>query len=145
MLSVTWAVNVKGPIYVTRAAVPEMLKQGGGRVINITSISAENGAGSSIVYAASKAALLSITKSLARAFARENVFVNAIAPGLVDTGFVEWPAGTVQKITAASPMGRIPTVEDVANAALFLAVDATGVTAQSIFVDCGLTALGPSS
>ena len=145
LLDRTWAVNVKGPIYVTRAAVPEMLKQGGGRVINITSISAENGAGSSIVYAASKAALLSITKSLARAFARENVFVNAIAPGLVDTGFVEWPAGTVQKITAASPMGRIPTVEDVANAALFLAVDATGVTAQSIFVDCGLTALGPSS
>jgi len=144
LLERTWAINVKGPIYVTRASIPEMLKQGGGRIINVTSVSVDTGAGSSIIYAASKAALATITKSLARAFARDNILVNAIAPGLVDTGFVEWPPNTVQKIASTNPLGRIPTVDDVARAALFLAADVSGVTAQTIYVDCGVTALQPT-
>jgi 3-oxoacyl-[acyl-carrier protein] reductase len=143
VLERTWSVNVKGPLYCARAAIPHLLKAGGGAIINVTSIAAFQGAGSSIIYCASKAALAAITKSLARAFAKDNVRVNAIAPGFVDTGFVDWPKGVLEKNVQVSPMGRIPTVDDIANAALFLAGDATGITAQTIFVDCGVTTLQP--
>ena len=143
ILERTWSVNVKGPLYCTRAAIPHMGKLGGGAIINVTSIAAFQGAGSSVIYCASKAALGAITKSLARAFAKQNIRVNAIAPGFVDTGFVDWPREVLEKNIRVSPMGRIPTVDDVANAALFLACDATGITAQTIFVDCGVTVLQP--
>jgi len=143
ILERTWRTNVKGPIYVTRAAIPHMLKGGGGSIVNTTSVAAFQGAGSSIIYGASKAALGAITKSLARAFGKDNIRVNAIAPGFVDTGFVDWPVGAKEKAVAGSPMGRIPTVDDAANAVLYLACDATGVTAQTILVDCGVTALLP--
>ena len=143
VLERTWQTNVKGPIYVTRAAIPHLLKGGGGSIVNTTSVAAYQGAGSSIIYGASKAALGAITKSLARAFAKDNIRVNAIAPGFVDTQFVDWAPGVKEKQIAVSPMGRIPTPEDAANAVLYLACDATGVTAQTIFIDCGVTALQP--
>jgi len=143
VLERTWAVNVKGPIYCIRATIPHMLKVGGGAIINITSIAAFQGAGSSVIYCASKAALVSITKSVARAYAKDNIRVNSIAPGFVDTGFVDWPGEVREKNIKVSPMGRIPTVEDIANAALFLACDATGITAQTLLVDCGVTVLQP--
>jgi len=143
ILERTWRINVKGPIYVTRAVIPHMLKVGGGSIVNTTSVAAYQGAGSSIIYGASKAALGAITKSLARAFGRDNIRVNAIAPGFVDTSFVDWPAGVKEKSTAGSPMGRIPTVDDAANAVLYLVCDATGVTAHTIVVDCGVTVLQP--
>jgi 3-oxoacyl-[acyl-carrier protein] reductase len=143
VLERTWQTNVKGPLYVTRAAIPHMLKSGGGSIVNTTSVAAYQGAGSSIIYGASKAALGAITKSLARAFAKDNIRVNAIAPGFVDTQFVDWAPGIKEKQVAVSPMGRIPTPDDAANAVLYLACDATGVTAQTIFIDCGVTALQP--
>jgi 3-oxoacyl-[acyl-carrier protein] reductase len=143
VLERTWQTNVKGPIYVTRAAIPYLVKGGGGSIVNTTSVAAYQGAGSSIIYGASKAALGAITKSLARAFAKDNIRVNAIAPGFVDTQFVDWAPGIKEKQIAVSPMGRIPTPEDAANAVLYLACDATGVTAQTIFIDCGVTALQP--
>ncbi|HSB81187.1 MAG TPA: SDR family oxidoreductase [Candidatus Methylomirabilis sp.] len=143
ILERTWAVNTKGPLYLCRAAIPHMLKVGGGAIVNITSIAAFQGAGSSVVYCASKAALGAITKSLARAFAKDNIRVNAIAPGFVDTNFVAWPREAMEKNAKVSPMGRIPTVDDIANTALYLACDATGVTAQTVFVDCGVTVLQP--
>ncbi len=144
ILERTWAVDVKGPLYLARAAIPHMLRQGGGRIVNVTSIAAFQGAGSSVIYCASKAGLSAITKSLARALAKDNILVNAIAPGFVNTGFVDWPPEVLEKNITVSPMGRIPTVDDIANAAMFLACDATGVTAQTIFVDCGVTALQPA-
>jgi NAD(P)-dependent dehydrogenase (short-subunit alcohol dehydrogenase family) len=97
ILERTWRTNVKGPIYITRAAIPHMLKAGGGSIVNVTSVSAFHGQGSSIIYAASKAALGSITKSLARAFGKDNIRVNAVAPGFVDTQFVDWPAGVTEE------------------------------------------------
>jgi 3-oxoacyl-[acyl-carrier protein] reductase len=143
ILERTWAVNVKGPLYVTRAAIPHMLAAGGGSIVNITSVSLYHGASSSIIYAASKAALNTITKSLARAFARDNIRVNAVAPGLLETGFTERPREVFEKSARQSPMGRIPTVDDVANAVFYLAWEATGVTAHTLIVDCGVTSLQP--
>ena len=143
ILERTWAVNVKAPLYVTRAAIPHILAAGGGSVVNITSVAIYHGAASSIIYAASKAALNTITKSLARAFARDNIRVNAVAPGQVETGFTARPREVFEKGARQSPMGRIPTVDDVANAVFYLACEATGVTAHTLMVDCGVTALQP--
>jgi NAD(P)-dependent dehydrogenase (short-subunit alcohol dehydrogenase family) len=143
ILERTWAVNVKGPLYVTRAAIPHMLAAGGGSIVNITSVSLYHGAASSIIYGASKAALNTITKSLARAFARDNIRVNAVAPGQVETGFTPRPREVFEKSARQSPMGRIPTVDDVANAVFYLACEATGVTAYTLIVDCGVTTLQP--
>ena len=144
ILEKTWGINVKGPIYVTRAAIPHLQKAGGGAIVNTTSVAAFQGAGSSIIYGASKAALGAITKSLARAFGKDNIRVNSVAPGFVDTDFVTWPAGVKEKQIAVSPMGRIPNVNDVANAVHYFVCDATGVTAQTILVDCGVTTLLPN-
>lgn len=136
------AVNVKGPFYCVRAAVPYMRQTGGGAVVNITSDSAYDADGSSILYCAAKAALGNLTKAWARSLA-PTIRVNAVAPGFVDTGFVDWDREFIAKVGRLNPLGRLATVEDVANAVLFLAADATHVTAETILVNGGVTALGP--
>jgi 3-oxoacyl-[acyl-carrier protein] reductase len=136
------AVNLKGALYCVRAAAPHMLRSGGGAIVNITSDSAFDGDGSSIIYCAAKAALGNLTKSLARCLA-PSIRVNAVAPGFVDTGFVDWDREFIEKVGRLNPMGRLATVEDVANAVLFLAADATHVTAETILVNGGITVLGP--
>lgn len=144
LLEGVWAVNVKGPLYCVRAAVPYMVKGDRSSIINITSDSAFHGDGSSIIYCAAKAALANMTKSLARALAPA-IQVNAVAPGFVDTGFVKWEPGMKEKAEQRNPMGAITTVEDVAQAVLFLAKDATHITGQTILVDGGETVLGPKA
>jgi|SRR5581483_478279 len=138
------AVNTKGPLYCSRAAIPHMQRQGAGFIVNITSVAATMGHGSSIIYGASKAALTTITKSLARAFAPE-IRVNAVAPGYVDTGFGSWPPGTAERAAQAGHIGRIVTVEDVAAVTLFLVTDGAMLTGEEIVLDGGLLALGPRS
>ena len=132
----TLNVNLRGTFYCIRAAAPLLLKQPGACVINIASVAPYTGDGSSIVYAASKAGVISITKSFARVLA-PHVRVNAIAPGLVHTAFAGWPPETFERGADQSPLKRIATVEDVAAAAKFLAVDATAMTGETIRVDCG--------
>ena len=133
--------NLRGAFYCTRAAVPLMRQNGGGAVINNTSAAALTAVGSSIVYAASKAAMVNMTKSLARALAPQ-IRVNAIAPGLVRTRFAGWPESTFDQAPKKTPLQRIPTVEEVASLVLFLAADATAITAETILIDGGRTSLG---
>ncbi len=133
--------NLRGAFYATRAAVPLMRKSGGGSVINNTSASAWHAAGSSIVYSASKAALVNMTKSLARVLAPE-IRVNAIAPGLVRTRFAGWPQSVFDEGPKHTPLQRIATAEEVAAVVLFLAADATAITAETILIDGGKTQLG---
>ena len=133
--------NLRGAFYATRAAVPLLRKSGGGSVINNTSASAWHAAGSSIVYSASKAALVNMTKSLARVLAPE-IRVNAIAPGLVRTRFAGWPDSTFDEAPKHTPLQRITTAEEVAAVVLFLAADATAITAETILIDGGKTQLG---
>ena len=135
--------NLRGAFYCSRAAVPLMRKQGGGSIINNASASAYSAAGSSIVYSASKAAMVNMTKSLARALAPD-IRVNAIAPGLVHTRFAGWPDEAFEQGRRASPLGRIASVEDVASTVLFLAADAAAITAETILIDCGSTSLATS-
>jgi len=144
VLENTWSVIVKAPVYCTRAAVPHLRKNGAGSVINITSSAAYTAMGSSVIYCAAKAALASITKSLARALAPE-IRVNAIAPGFVDTGFVNWSPEVLEHLKRKTRLGHPVVAEDIAAAAVFLAADANATTGQTILVDGGVVALGPNA
>lgn len=132
--------NLRGAFYCMRAAAPLLKLNPGANIINIASIAPYTGDGSTIVYAASKAGVISMTKSFARIMAPD-VRVNAIAPGLVHTRFAGWPPETFTAGAEQSPLRRIATVEEIASAALFLAADATAMTGETIRVDCGVIAI----
>jgi 3-oxoacyl-[acyl-carrier protein] reductase len=136
-------VIVKGSIYCIRAAVPHLRSNGDGSVINITSNIGFSARGSTIVYGASKAALTYITKALARALAPE-IRVNAIAPGFVDTGFVNWTPEVIEQLKKQTHLGQTILPENMGDAAVFLAADAVATTGQTILVDGGVAALGPN-
>jgi 3-oxoacyl-[acyl-carrier protein] reductase len=131
------AVNLKGTFFCSRAAVPAMKSHSGGNIINISSIAGTTGIGSSMAYSASKAGVICLTKSLARALAPE-ILVNTIAPGFVDTRWTaDWPEFRKMH-EEATPMKRVAVPEDIAEAALFLA-HSDFVTGQVIVVDGGKT------
>ncbi|WP_026699755.1 SDR family NAD(P)-dependent oxidoreductase [Salibacterium aidingense] len=130
-------VNVKGIFYTSRACKDE-LEKNNGSILNITSIAGCNGTGSSIAYAASKAAGISLTKSLARVFA-PSVRVNSIAPGVVLTRWVEGQDEHIQKHSEGTPLGRPASPEDISNMAHALLKGGDFVTGQTIVVDGGYT------
>ncbi len=132
--------NLRGTFYCSRAAAGPLRRQPGSSIVNIASIAPFTGEGSSIAYAASKAGVISMTKSFARVMAPD-VRVNAVAPGFVRTRFAGWPEEAFKAGEQMSPLKRIATVEEVAKVALFLAVDATAITGETIVVDCGTVAL----
>jgi 3-oxoacyl-[acyl-carrier protein] reductase len=130
-------VNLKGTFYCCRAALP-LLQERQGSIVNVTSVAGLQGNGSSIPYAASKAALNSLTKSLARAFAPK-VRVNAVAPGPVLTRWLADHMDRVQQYVQVTPMRRAATPDDIADAVTFLALGTTLVTGQVLVVDGGRT------
>jgi 3-oxoacyl-[acyl-carrier protein] reductase len=138
----TMAVNVRGTFYCIRAAVPYMERGGGGAVVNIGSVAAITGLGSSLAYAASKAAVHTMTLSLARALAPSRVRVNAVAPGLIATGFAGVSDSGVSETAPTTPIARLATVDEVAEAVLFCVTNGA-LTGAVIVVDGGRVALGP--
>ncbi len=130
-------VNVKGTFQACRAALP-LLKQRKGSIVNVTSVAGLQGHGSSIPYAASKAALNTMTKSLARMAAPE-VRVNAVAPGPILTRWLVGHEDMIERSLAATPLGRAATPDDIADAIVFLALGTTLVTGQILVVDGGRT------
>lgn len=132
-----FSINVKGMFSVSRAFA-EALRKSKGCIVNITSIAGMNGMGSSIAYAASKAAGISVTKSLARVLAPD-VRVNSIAPGIVLTRWVEGQDDHIKNIGSGSLLGRVAYPEDVADMAVSLIVGGDFVTGQTIIVDGGKT------
>lgn len=137
----TFNTNVRGVFYCVRAAAPLLGKQDGASILNIGSTAGMTGMGSSMAYAASKAAVATLTKSLARSLA-PHIRVNAIAPGLVRTRFANWPSATFDTGEAATPLKRLPSVDEIASLALFLVSEATAITGETIVIDGGLTHLG---
>lgn len=130
-------INTKGAFLMSRACA-ELLKETKGCIVNVASIAGLTGQSSSIAYSASKAALLSITKSLALVLA-PNVRVNAVNPGIVMTRWVEGKEDHVSKYGDATPLGRVCTPEDVAEVIISLITSATLVTGQALTVDGGFT------
>ena len=129
-------VNVKGMFFSCRAAAPH-LKARGGCIVNVTSVAGLTAQGSSIAYAASKAAAISLTKSLARVLAPE-VRVNSIAPGIVMTRWVAGHEDHVERLAAGPPQGRAATPEDVAEVAFANITQAGFVTGQNLVIDGGM-------
>jgi 3-oxoacyl-[acyl-carrier protein] reductase len=131
------AVNLKGAFYCCRAALP-LLQEREGAIVNITSVAGLQGTGSSIPYAASKAALNCVTKSLARAFG-PRVRVNAVAPGPVRTRWLAGREAMVEWYLRETPLGRAAEPDDIAEAVEYLALGASLTTGQVLVVDGGRT------
>ncbi len=134
------AVNLRGAFLCMRQAAKIMLKQRAGRIISLSSVVALRGNAGQVNYAASKAGLIGMTKSLARELAGRGVTVNALAPGFIQTAMTDAiPEAARQQMLAGIPMGRMGQPEDVAAAAHFLASDAAAyITGQVLRVDGGM-------
>ena len=143
-------INVGGTIFVTQAVVPLMKRRGGGAIINFASQAGRRGEPNISIYCSTKAAVISITQSLALEFADDNIRVNAIAPGVIDTPmwdvvdaqFAQYENKAIgqkkREVGLAVPLGRMGDPRDVADPCVFLASDAARyITAQTLNVDGG--------
>lgn len=132
--------NLKGAFNMVKALQRPLLKSGSGRIINISSVIGLIGNPGQTNYAASKAGLIGLTKSLAREFASRAVTANAIAPGFISTDMTdELPEELRDSILASIPLKRFGDVEEIASAALFLASgEAAYITGQTLVVDGGM-------
>jgi 3-oxoacyl-[acyl-carrier protein] reductase len=136
----TFSTNTFGVLYVAQYAARLMSRNRSGSIINISSIIGTNGNEGQSVYAGSKAAVIGITQSLSKELAPNNIRVNAIAPGFIDTDMTRnLPKDKYQERINSIKMGKIGTPEDIANTALYLASDLSSyVTGQTIGVDGGM-------
>ena len=145
-------VNVKGVFLGLRHVLPEMIRQGGGAVVNTASVAGLVATPGMPAYVASKHAVIGLTKAAAGEVARQGVRVNAVCPGPVDTRMIhaleeqispENPAAVGERYRAAIPSGRYTTAEEIANMVVFLCSDlASNTTGGQFVVDGGRTAAG---
>jgi len=133
-------VNVRGAMALARSAVRPMLRARCGRIVFVSSVIGEMGNAGQAAYAASKSALLGMTKSLARELGGRGITVNAVAPGLVDTDMTARVDDEMRsKIVGQIPLGRFGVPDDVAAAAVFLCSDEAGyVTGHALRVNGGM-------
>lgn len=134
-----FAVNVDGAYRCTRAVLPGMIGRGKGAIVNISSMWGEVGASCEVAYSASKAALIGMTKALAKELGPSGVRVNCITPGVIDTDMnAALDADTRQTLMDETPLGRLGTPEEVARAVAFLAgEEASFITGQVLGVSGG--------
>lgn len=132
--------NLKGAFHCMKAVYRPMMKQKYGRIVNLSSIVGLRGNAGQANYAASKAGLIGLTKSMAKELAGRNVTVNAVAPGFIDTDMTAaLPEKAREAMLSTIPMGRLGQAEDVARAVAFFAGDASAyVTGQVLCVDGGM-------
>jgi len=134
------SINVKGAVACSRAATKVMMRARTGRVIFLSSVVGEMGSAGQTAYAASKSALLGITKSLARELASRSITVNAITPGFIDTDMTQVLTEEQKaNINQAIPLGRIGKPDEIAAAVVYLASDEAGyITGQALRVNGGM-------
>ena len=132
--------NLRGAFLVTKAAMRPMMRQRSGRIVNVASIAGVMGNAGQANYAAAKAGIIGLTKSVAREMASRNITCNAVAPGFVPTDLTEpLPQQVKDELLKQIPLERFGTVEDVANAIAFLVSDdASYITGQVLVVDGGM-------
>lgn len=135
-----WSVNVKGALACARAAIKVMMRARTGRIVFVSSVVGEMGNAGQAAYSASKAALLGVTKTLAREYASRGITVNAVAPGFIDTDMTTGISAEMKEgMLKSIPLGRTGRVEEVAAAIAFLCSDeASYVTAQVLRVNGGM-------
>ena len=132
------AVNLNGTFNTTSAALPAMINQRFGRIINITSVVAQAGAMGQANYSASKGGITAFTKAIALETAKFNITANTIAPGYTATEMAEEiPERIVGQIRSRIPLGRFAAPREVAKAAVFLAADGDYITGQELNVNGG--------
>jgi 3-oxoacyl-[acyl-carrier protein] reductase len=133
-------INVNGVFNCTQAVVPHMLEQGAGKIINTSSVSGVYGNVGQTNYAASKAAVVGMTKSWAKEFGRKGINVNAVAPGFVETSMVTTvPEKVIQGLLQVIPLQRLGKPSDIAYAYLFLASNESDyVNGTVLHVDGGI-------
>ena len=130
-------INLKGPFLVTRELVSDMLAEGWGRIVNISSSSAQTGAPGMAHYAASKGGVIGLTRALAMEFATKGITVNHVPPGFIDTPLTRATVN-VGAVAASMPMQRAGSPEDIAHAVAYLASEEAGyVTGTSLSVNGG--------
>ena len=139
--------NLTGALYCSQAAYPAMKQAGGGKIINIGSMYSIFGTSYGAAYAASKGAIVQLTKSLAIAWAKDNIQVNAVLPGWIDTELTQGARRHVpelhDRVLTRTPAGRWGVPEDLAGIAVFLAAPASDfVTGAAIPVDGGYSSMG---
>jgi 3-oxoacyl-[acyl-carrier protein] reductase len=139
-LEMTWATNVNGAVFCAKACIRPMMRSKWGRIISLSSVVAESGNAGQVVYSASKAALLGMTRTLAREYASRGVTVNAVAPGFIETDMTaDLTEAAKQGIVDQTPLGRIGRPEEVAAAVVFLASEeASYITGQVVRVNGGM-------
>ncbi len=132
--------NLRGAFHTIRLVLKGMMKAGGGRIINITSVVGMTGNKGQANYAASKAGLIGLSKSVAKEYASRNILVNCVAPGFIETDMTAaLPGGAREALLGGIPLGRLGQPDDVASAVLFLASDfASYMTGQVLVVDGGM-------
>ncbi|HWV34971.1 MAG TPA: 3-oxoacyl-[acyl-carrier-protein] reductase [Thermomicrobiales bacterium] len=132
--------NLKGAFLLSKAAIRPMLRQRSGRIINLTSVVGLVGNAGQANYAAAKAGLVGLTKTLAKEVGSRGITVNAVAPGFIDTRLTDvLPDKMKTYLLDNTPLGRFGTPEDVANVVAFLASpDAAFITGNTLSVDGGL-------
>lgn len=136
--------NVKGVLFSMQAEIPAMLKNGGGVIVNTASIAGLIGLAQMPIYVASKHAVLGLTKAVALEFAQQNIRVNAVSPGGIETDMYKRFVGNRPDMrgamNAAHPMGRVGTPEEIAAPVIWLCSPAASfITGQSIAIDGGYT------
>ena len=144
----TLAVNLKGPIYACQAAIPHMLERGRGSIVNVSSVNGVVAEPYLTVYAASKGAIVMLSRGIALDYAKQGIRCNAICPGWVDTpinyAHAEMLGGlekVYESIDSFQPIGRPGEPREIANVALFLASDeASFLTGSVVLADGGMTA-----
>jgi 3-oxoacyl-[acyl-carrier protein] reductase len=133
-------VNLTGAFNLVRAASRPMMKARGGAIVNLSSVVGEMGNAGQVAYAASKAGLIGLTKSVARELASRNIRCNAVTPGFIDTDMTSaLPEAARTRMLESIPLARLGSAEDVANAVCFLASDqAAYVTGEVLKVNGGM-------
>lgn len=144
----SFALNVRSMFIVTKAMLPKMIAAGGGTILNMASVlGAEKAAPNRLAYAASKAAVVGFTRALAVDHVKQNIRVNCVCPGTVDTpslgdrinAFAD-PVQARKDFVARQPMGRLATAEEIAETFVYLVSDESSfMTGQAVFVDGGMS------
>ena len=142
-MDLVWTVNVRSALLVTTAAIPALLANGSGSIISISSISGRRGAPRRAVYAASKAALDGMTRSLAMEYGPRGIRANTVAPGVVETDM--WPVladpAVAAEVVQHIPLRRTSSSEEIADTVVFLASDASrAITGEVLSADGGIHA-----